>query len=53
MAERLAETGLPGAIMVAEPAYRLLRDRFLFQPRGHFYLDGAGEMAIYLLASAE
>ena len=53
MAERLAETGLPGAIMVAEPAYRLLRDRFLFQARGHFYLDGAGEMAIYLLASAE
>ncbi len=53
MSERLAETGLPGAIMVADPAYRLLQGRFLFQLRGHFHVEGAGEMPIYMLASAE
>ena len=51
VAEDLAQTGLAGAIVVAEAPYILLRDRFVFQARGKFYLAGAGEMSTYLLAS--
>jgi class 3 adenylate cyclase len=53
VADRLAETGLAGAIVVAESAYGLLRTRFVFQARGHFYLAGTGEMPTYLLANRE
>lgn len=53
LSESLAETGLPGAIVVAQSVYERLRERFVFQVRGHFYLGGAGEMSTYLLASRE
>jgi class 3 adenylate cyclase len=53
VADRLAETGLAGAIVVAQTAYACLRARFVFQARGHFYLAGSGEMPTYLLASHE
>ncbi len=53
VADRLAETGLAGAIVVAASAYALLRERFVFQARGNFYLAGSGEMPTYLLASHE
>jgi adenylate cyclase 9 len=53
VADRLAETGLAGAIVVAASAYALLRERFVFQARGSFYLAGSGEMPTYLLASHE
>lgn len=53
VADRLADTGLAGAIVVAESAYTLLRARFVFQARGNFYLAGSGEMPTFLLASHE
>jgi adenylate cyclase len=49
--ETMAESGIPGAIVVTETAYRLLRERFVFRARGSFYLGGAGEMSTYLLVS--
>ncbi len=51
VSETMAETGIPGAAVVTEPSYRLLRDRFVFRARGSFFLSGAGEMPTYLLAS--
>jgi class 3 adenylate cyclase len=53
LSERLAETGLPGAIAVSQSAHAFLRGAFVFQPRGTFYQAGAGEIAIYLLAGRE
>ncbi|MBM3524537.1 MAG: adenylate/guanylate cyclase domain-containing protein [Alphaproteobacteria bacterium] len=49
MAETMAESGLPGSVVVTETTYRLLRDHYLFRVRGTFYLGGAGEMTTYLL----
>ena len=51
VSETMAETGIPGAAVVTEPSYRLLRERFVFRARGSFFLAGAGEMSTYLLAS--
>lgn len=51
VSETMAETGIPGAVVVTEPSYRLLRERFVFRARGSFFLAGAGEMSTYLLAS--
>jgi adenylate cyclase len=50
-AELMAESGLPGSIVVTESTYRLLRERYVFRVRGSFYLGGAGEMSTYLLVS--
>lgn len=47
--EMMAESGLPGSIVVTESAYRLLRERYVFRVRGSFYLGGAGEMSTFLL----
>ena len=49
LADTMAESGLPGSIVVTETSYRLLRDRYLFRVRGTFYLGGSGEMSTYLL----
>ncbi|MBL8702352.1 MAG: adenylate/guanylate cyclase domain-containing protein, partial [Alphaproteobacteria bacterium] len=49
IAETMAESGLPGSIVVTETTYRLLREHYLFRVRGSFYLGGAGEMSTYLL----
>jgi len=47
--ELMADSGLPGSIVVTETTYRLLRERYVFRVRGSFYLGGAGEMSTYLL----
>ena len=50
-AERMAQSNhLPGAIQVTEAAQSLLRDRFLFRSRGHFYDPRAGVRRTYVLA---
>jgi adenylate cyclase len=49
--ELMADSGLPGSIVVTETTYRLLRERYVFRVRGSFYLGGAGEMSTYLLVS--
>lgn len=48
-AGHLADSGLPGAIHVSETVYQALRDHYLFQLRGHHYLEGLGEFTTYLL----
>jgi adenylate cyclase len=35
---------------VTEAAYRLLRQHFLFRPRGSFYIPRIGAARIFLLA---
>jgi len=48
-AARMADTGLPGSIQVTRPVYRSQQSRYLFQQRGHHYLEGVGEFDTYLL----
>ena len=50
MAGQMADTSLPGAIQVTRPVYQLLQQRYLFQQRGHHYLEGVGEFSTYLLS---
>ncbi len=50
-ADLMAESGLPGSIVVTETTYRLLREHYVFRVRGSFYLGGVGEMSTYLLVS--
>lgn len=45
----MADSGLPGAIQVTESVYQVLRERYVFQLRGHHYLEGQGEFSTYLL----
>ena len=49
-AEDLAGSAPSGAIQASEQAYRLLREAFLFRPRGLFYRPGTGETHSYVLA---
>jgi adenylate cyclase len=49
-AENLASTAPDGAIQTSEEAYRLLRQGFLFRPRGLFYRPRTGEARSYILA---
>ncbi len=49
-AEGLAGSAPSGAIQASEQAYRLLREAFLFRPRGLFYRPGTGETHSYVLA---
>jgi class 3 adenylate cyclase len=48
-ATSMADSSLPGAIQVTESVYQLLRERYVFQLRGHHYLEGLGEFSTYLL----
>ena len=48
-ATTMANTGLPGGIQTTETVYLALRDRFLFQLRGHHYAERVGEFSTYLL----
>ncbi len=45
----MADTSLPGAIQVTETVYEELREQYLFQLRGHHYLEQVGEFSTYLL----
>ena len=46
----MADTSLSGAIQVTESVYQALKGRYLFQLRGHHYLEGVGELSTYLLS---
>lgn len=50
MAGQMADTSLPGAIQVTRPVYLQLQQQYLFQQRGHHYLEGVGEFSTYLLS---
>lgn len=49
-AEDLAGSAPAGVIQASEQAYQLLREAFLFRPRGLFYRPGVGESRSYVLA---
>jgi len=49
-AQALAGSAPAGAIQVSERTYSLLRQGFLFRPRGLFYRPGAGGIHSYILA---
>jgi adenylate cyclase len=49
-AETLANSAPDGTIQAGEQAYRLLRQDFLFRPRGLFHRPRVGESRSYLLA---
>jgi len=49
-AQTMAASALPGAIQTSEAAYLRLRDRFLFRPRGTFFLPHVGAAQTFLLA---
>jgi class 3 adenylate cyclase len=45
----MADSSFPGAIHVTESVYQLLRSRYVFQLRGHHYIEGVGEFSTYVL----
>ena len=49
VAASLAASAQLGTTQVSEAAYEQLRDRFVFQRRGGFYLEQVGEMNTYAL----
>ncbi len=49
-AEALASSAPDGGIQASEQAYRLLRQGFLFRPRGLFFRPRRGESRSYILA---
>ena len=49
IASHMESLGLPGAIQVSAATYRRLRDTYLFEERGTFYIKGAGEVDTYML----
>ncbi|QCE32127.1 adenylate/guanylate cyclase domain-containing protein [Acetobacteraceae bacterium] len=50
-AELLAESApAEGVIQVSEAAHQKLKDRYLFRPRGNFYLPDTGVSTSYILA---
>ena len=50
MAGSMARTGLPGVIQVTETVYQALNGQYLFQLRGHHYIEGVGEFSTYLMS---
>ena len=49
-AEALAASAPEGAIQASDSAYGLLRQDFLFRPRGRFFRPDIGESPLYVLA---
>jgi class 3 adenylate cyclase len=49
IASTMESLGLPGAIQISAASYQRLRDGYLFEPRGGFYIKGQGEVETYLL----
>jgi adenylate cyclase len=48
-ASQLESFGLPGSIQASSATYLQLRDQYLFEPRGAFYVPGTGEVETHLL----
>jgi guanylate cyclase len=48
-ASRMESHGLPGKIQVTDHMYRLLKDEFIFEPRGEIDVKGKGVMETWLL----
>jgi class 3 adenylate cyclase len=48
-ASQMESYGLAGSIQVSAATYEQLRDDYLFEPRGAFYVAGAGDVETHLL----
>lgn len=48
-ASRMESHGLTGRIQVSDATYQILRDKYLFEPRGTISVKGKGEMKTYFL----
>ena len=48
-ASQMEACGVTGGIQVSAAAHALLEDKYLFEPRGEFYVRGQGEMSTYML----
>ena len=48
-AEQMEVYGLPGGIQVTANVYRRLKDTYMFESRGTFYVQGEGDVETYLL----
>lgn len=49
LASQIESSGLAGDIQVSSATFNLLESKYLFEPRGEFYVKGQGEISIYLL----
>jgi class 3 adenylate cyclase len=48
-AAQMEAHGLPGAIQVSAATYERLKDKYVFEERGEFYVKGEGTIRTYLL----
>ena len=49
LASQIESSGLVGDIQVSSATYKLLEDKYLFEPRGEFYVKGQGEISTFML----
>jgi sensor domain CHASE-containing protein/class 3 adenylate cyclase len=49
VASRMESSGEPGKIQVSQTTYEVLKDKYIFQPRGLISVKGKGEMLTYWL----
>ena len=50
-AYQMKSFGLPGSIQVTASTYELLRDKYMIESRGEFYVQGKGAVKTYILSS--
>ncbi len=50
LANQMESSGMPGCIQVTSTSYALLEDKYIFEPRGEFYVKGQGAVATYMLS---
>lgn len=49
VAKHMESLGLAGSAQCAASTYHLLKDKYLFEPRGTYYVKGTGPISTYLL----
>jgi class 3 adenylate cyclase len=49
LASQMESSGLVGDIQVSSATFNLLEGKYLFEPRGEFYVMGQGEISTYML----
>lgn len=49
LASQMESSCIAGGIQVSKSTYERLKDKYIFEPRGEFYVPGQGEVATYML----
>lgn len=49
LANQMESSSVAGGIQVSSTTHELLKDKFIFEPRGTFYVQGQGEISTYML----